>query len=167
MNCYYNLKGLRNNLHKISFELHQNIKYDQMKQDTTIFISTSISTPNSFEYSIKTKKCLSPPQQPASATSYITSAMCHVHSLKLPARHSWRSCLFSLFLPLALLLLLISLLSLLFLASFTSWSLLSSPFIFFFSLASHLPLCLSLSSPYSHKAYHSFFSPLPLISLLH
>lgn len=91
MNCYYNLKGLRNNLHKISFKLHQNIKYDQMKQDTTIFIPTSISTPNSFEHSIKIKKCLSPPQQPASATSYITSAMCHVHSLKFPARHSWRS----------------------------------------------------------------------------
>lgn len=54
MNCYYNLKGLRNISPKISFKLHQNIKYDQMKQDTKTFISTSISTPNSFEHSIKT-----------------------------------------------------------------------------------------------------------------
>lgn len=68
MNCYYNLKELRSISHEISFTLNENIKYDQMKQDTITFISTSISIPNSLEHSIKTKKCWSPPQQPASAT---------------------------------------------------------------------------------------------------
>lgn len=125
-----------------------------MKQDTTTFISTFISTLNSFEHCIKTKKCLSPPQQHASATSYITSAMCHVHSLKLPARHSWHSCLFSL-----VLLLLFPFFLSFFLPLFPLGHFFLSLSSFFFSLASHLPLCLSLSSPYSHKAYHFFLSP--------
>lgn len=132
-----------------------------MKQDTTTFISTFISTLNSFEHSIKTKKCLSPPQQPASATSYVMSAMCHVHTLKLPARHSWRSCLFSLVL-------------LLLFPFFLSFFLPLFPLgHFFLSLSSFFALLLliflfvCLSQVLTPTRPITFFSPLPLISLLH